>query len=64
MTSEENKRRKELIHLATLSMMSPKEREFYRSMLKLETLVKEDIELEDFNVDFALVLINNTIGMI
>lgn len=58
MTSEENKRRKELIHLAILSIMDPKEREFCGSILKPETLVKKAIELEYFNVDFALVLID------
>lgn len=59
MTSlEENKRLRELIHLAILSIMDPREREFSGSILKPKTLIKKAIELEYFNVDLALVIID------
>lgn len=55
---EHNKQQRELIHLAILSVMDPKDREFNGSVLKPKTLIKKAIELEYFNVDLALVIID------
>lgn len=61
-SNEQNKRYRELIHLAILSIMDPKDREYNGSMLKPSTIIKKAVELEYFNVDVAMVIVDRYYG--